>query len=149
MVPLYREFERFSTTALNAYVGPKVSRYLARLSAEVKELGYTREVLLMPSSGRPALRGVSDGGQIHGVGRYGRPAGSHCARPATIPPWPISARPIDERHNEAARFPRMGDLAAVAFPAPSCNDSHAGWVPWRPNTVVSMEQCPFFATRLR
>ncbi|MDJ0354661.1 hydantoinase B/oxoprolinase family protein [Paenarthrobacter sp. PH39-S1] len=51
VVPLYREFERFSTTALNAYVGPKVSRYLARLSAQVKELGYTRDVLLMQSSG--------------------------------------------------------------------------------------------------
>jgi 5-oxoprolinase (ATP-hydrolysing) len=51
VVPLYREFERFSTTALNAYVGPKVSRYLANLTAAVKELGYTREVLLMQSSG--------------------------------------------------------------------------------------------------
>lgn len=51
VVPLYREFERFSTTALNAYVGPKVSRYLAKLSAEVKALGYQREVLLMKSSG--------------------------------------------------------------------------------------------------
>ena len=27
VVPLYREFERFSTVCLNAYVGPKVSRY--------------------------------------------------------------------------------------------------------------------------
>lgn len=51
VIPLYREFERFSTTALNAYVGPKVSRYLARLAAEVKKMGYEREVLLMKSSG--------------------------------------------------------------------------------------------------
>lgn len=51
VVPLYREFERFSTTALNAYVGPAVSRYLGRLAAAVKELGYTREVLIMHSSG--------------------------------------------------------------------------------------------------
>ncbi|ASN51183.1 hydantoinase B/oxoprolinase family protein [Sinomonas sp. R1AF57] len=51
VVPLYREFERFSTTALNAYVGPKVSRYLDRLANEVKALGYQREVLLMQSSG--------------------------------------------------------------------------------------------------
>lgn len=51
VIPLYREFERFSTTALNAYVGPKVSRYLDRLSAEVKAMGYTREMLLMKSSG--------------------------------------------------------------------------------------------------
>ncbi|TWP38858.1 hydantoinase B/oxoprolinase family protein [Leekyejoonella antrihumi] len=51
VVPLYREFERFSTTALNAYVGPKVSRYLDRLANAVKDLGYRREVLLMRSSG--------------------------------------------------------------------------------------------------
>ncbi|GAB3680638.1 hydantoinase B/oxoprolinase family protein [Saccharopolyspora tripterygii] len=51
VVPLYREYERFSTTALNAYVGPKVSRYLADLAAAVKELGYTRDILLMQSSG--------------------------------------------------------------------------------------------------
>ncbi|MDO5753189.1 hydantoinase B/oxoprolinase family protein [Arthrobacter sp.] len=51
VIPLYREFERFSTTALNAYVGPKVSRYLERLSTEVKAMGYSREMLLMKSSG--------------------------------------------------------------------------------------------------
>lgn len=51
VVPLYREYERFSTTALNAYVGPQVSRYLSQLSAAVQELGYTREILLMQSSG--------------------------------------------------------------------------------------------------
>lgn len=51
VVPLYREFERFSTTALNAYVGPQVARYLGHLDTAVKELGYPREVLLMQSSG--------------------------------------------------------------------------------------------------
>jgi 5-oxoprolinase (ATP-hydrolysing) len=30
VLPLYREFERFSTVCLNAYVGPKVSSYVAR-----------------------------------------------------------------------------------------------------------------------
>ena len=30
VLPLYREFERFSTVALNAYIGPQVSRYVAR-----------------------------------------------------------------------------------------------------------------------
>lgn len=51
VVPLYREFERFSTTALNAFVGPKVSRYLHRLQDAVRDLGYRREILLMQSSG--------------------------------------------------------------------------------------------------
>lgn len=51
VVPLYREYERFSTTALNAYVGPKVSAYLHRLRDQVAGLGFGREILLMQSSG--------------------------------------------------------------------------------------------------
>lgn len=51
IVPLYREYERFSTTALNAYVGPKVSRYLSRLQAEAEVLGFKHEILMMQSSG--------------------------------------------------------------------------------------------------
>lgn len=51
IVPLYREYERFSTTALNAYVGPTVSRYLHRLQKQAESLGYRREILLMQSSG--------------------------------------------------------------------------------------------------
>ena len=31
MIPQYREYERFSTVGLNAYVGPKVASYVARL----------------------------------------------------------------------------------------------------------------------
>jgi 5-oxoprolinase (ATP-hydrolysing) len=33
VLPLYREFERFSTVCLNAYVGPKVSRYISNFDA--------------------------------------------------------------------------------------------------------------------
>src|SRR5699024_10055244 len=51
IVPLYREYERFSTTALNAYVGPRVSRDVRRLQSEIEALGYGRELLLMQSSG--------------------------------------------------------------------------------------------------
>ena len=51
IVPLYREYERFSTTALNAFVGPRVSRYLYRLQDQAEALGYKREILLMQSSG--------------------------------------------------------------------------------------------------
>jgi 5-oxoprolinase (ATP-hydrolysing) len=51
VLPLYREFERFSTVALNAYVGPRVATYLRRLSDAVRADGFTREALLMQSSG--------------------------------------------------------------------------------------------------
>jgi len=51
VLPLYREFERFSTVALNAYVGPKVSRYVTRFDEALRGIGFTREVQLMQSSG--------------------------------------------------------------------------------------------------
>jgi 5-oxoprolinase (ATP-hydrolysing) len=51
VLPLYREFERFSTVALNAYVGPKVSRYVSRFDDEMREAGYAHGVQLLQSSG--------------------------------------------------------------------------------------------------
>jgi 5-oxoprolinase (ATP-hydrolysing) len=51
VLPLYREFERFSTVALNAYVGPKVSRYVARFDDAMQEAGFVKGVQLMQSSG--------------------------------------------------------------------------------------------------
>jgi 5-oxoprolinase (ATP-hydrolysing) len=55
VLPLYREFERFSTVCLNAYVGPKVSRYLARFDESMQEAGLGRGVQLMQSSGGMAM----------------------------------------------------------------------------------------------
>jgi len=51
VIPLYREYERFSTTALNAYVGPKVVNYLRRFDAALRQSGFPRPVQLMQSSG--------------------------------------------------------------------------------------------------
>ena len=51
VLPLYREFERFSTVNLNAYIGPKVSRYIARFAGAMDEAGFEHGVQLMQSSG--------------------------------------------------------------------------------------------------
>src|SRR5690242_18272305 len=51
VLPLYREFERFSTVCLNAYVGPKVSRYVARFDEALRDAGFAHEVQLMQSAG--------------------------------------------------------------------------------------------------
>ncbi len=51
VLPLYREFERFSTVALNAYVGPKVSKYLERFDEAMSDSGLRHGVQLMQSSG--------------------------------------------------------------------------------------------------
>jgi N-methylhydantoinase A len=45
------EFERTSTTLVNAYVGPPIVRYLARLEERLRAAGYASELLLATSAG--------------------------------------------------------------------------------------------------
>lgn len=49
--PEMREYERFSTTAANAYVQPIVASYLGRLDAKLRALGFGCPLFLMLSSG--------------------------------------------------------------------------------------------------
>jgi N-methylhydantoinase A len=47
----HREYERTSTTVLNAYVGPRVSRYLSDLEALLEAEGFGGQLLIMQSNG--------------------------------------------------------------------------------------------------
>jgi N-methylhydantoinase A len=49
--PEMREWERFSTTAANAYLQPLMARYLRRLEAELRGQGATAPIFLMLSGG--------------------------------------------------------------------------------------------------
>src|SRR5437764_641622 len=49
--PQFREFERFTTAALNAFVGPKVQRYVRHLESAVTQAGITADLHLMRSNG--------------------------------------------------------------------------------------------------
>ncbi|MDP6087499.1 MAG: hydantoinase/oxoprolinase family protein, partial [Nitrospinota bacterium] len=51
VVPEFREYERFSTTVLNAYVARSVSRYLERLQQELTKGGGNAVLHVMTSSG--------------------------------------------------------------------------------------------------
>ncbi len=51
VLPQYREFERSSTTAANAYLMPLLRHYLSELRQGVAERGSSRDVLVMQSSG--------------------------------------------------------------------------------------------------
>ena len=51
VIPLYREYERFSTTCLNAYVGPKTARYLENFDVALRGIGMDAGLHLMQSSG--------------------------------------------------------------------------------------------------
>jgi N-methylhydantoinase A len=50
--PEIREWERFSTTAANAYVQPLMARYLRRLESEMRAAGMTAPIFLMLSGGK-------------------------------------------------------------------------------------------------
>lgn len=49
--PFMREYERWTTTCLNAYVQPIVDRYLARLESGLTGLGFRGRLYVMSSSG--------------------------------------------------------------------------------------------------
>ncbi|WP_205944755.1 hydantoinase/oxoprolinase family protein [Pelagibius litoralis] len=51
VVDVIREYERFSTTAMNAYVGPRTSRYLRNLERSLKEAGFNAALRIMQSNG--------------------------------------------------------------------------------------------------
>src|SRR6266436_7566237 len=51
----YREYERTSTVAANAYVGPKVSQYLGDLERRLQQAGFRGDLMIMQSNG-----GLSD-----------------------------------------------------------------------------------------
>jgi N-methylhydantoinase A len=47
----YREFERTSTTVVNAYIGPKVGGYVKSLNANLGEVGFRGDLSIMRSNG--------------------------------------------------------------------------------------------------
>jgi N-methylhydantoinase A len=51
VMPSAPEFERTSTTLVNAYVAPKIERYLGRLVERLRGAGYQHELLVMQSNG--------------------------------------------------------------------------------------------------
>jgi N-methylhydantoinase A len=50
-LPVWREFERFNTTAVGAYVGPRVARYLTSLERALKDAGFGGTFLMMLANG--------------------------------------------------------------------------------------------------
>src|SRR4029078_4347046 len=47
----YREYERTSTTVMNAYIGPKTSEYVGRVEGRLADDGFGGRFLIMQSSG--------------------------------------------------------------------------------------------------
>lgn len=51
ILPVFREFERFSTAVVSAYIGPVITRYARKLQTSLKERGCTGRLLMMLANG--------------------------------------------------------------------------------------------------
>ncbi len=56
--PQFREFERFTTAAINAFVGPKVRAYVNRLERQMAADGLSADLHVMGSNGGVATAGM-------------------------------------------------------------------------------------------
>ncbi|MBI2089492.1 MAG: hydantoinase/oxoprolinase family protein [Deltaproteobacteria bacterium] len=50
ILPVWREFERFSTTVVSAYVGPIIARFLTNLQQRLRNEGFGGQLLVVTSS---------------------------------------------------------------------------------------------------
>ncbi len=100
ILPEIREFERFSTAAINAYLQPEVSGYLARLESALAAGGFGGEFLIVQSNG-----GVMD-------------VATACARPVRTALSGPAAGVIAAAHiAQSAGFPNVitGDVGGTSF----------------------------------
>jgi N-methylhydantoinase A len=83
VLPQIKEFERISTTIVNAYVGPVLARYLGRLERRLADSGYHGPTLIIQSHG--GLAPIAAAGRLAAGAVLSGPAGGvagslHAAR---------------------------------------------------------------------
>jgi N-methylhydantoinase A len=71
----YREFERTSTAAANAYIGPRVRRYLGEIGDHLKAAGFGGDFLIVQSTG--GLFGAEEAKRLHPHARVRTGGGRH------------------------------------------------------------------------
>jgi N-methylhydantoinase A len=50
ILPVWREFERFSTTVISAYIGPIIANYLNKLTGELAENNFSGSLMMMQAN---------------------------------------------------------------------------------------------------
>jgi N-methylhydantoinase A len=60
VLPEFREYERFATTAVDAYLGPRLGSYLERLAERAREAGLPEPLVMQSSGGVVSLGAAVD-----------------------------------------------------------------------------------------
>src|SRR4029434_8037579 len=79
VLPQIKEYERFGTTVVNAYVGPVLAGYLGRLERRLGDAGYRGRVLIMQSHGGVAT--IADSVRLAAGAVLSGPAGGIAGSP--------------------------------------------------------------------
>jgi N-methylhydantoinase A len=61
VLPEFREYERFATTAVDAYLGPRLAAYLRRLAERCHDAGLPEPLVMQSSGGVASLDAAVDG----------------------------------------------------------------------------------------
>jgi N-methylhydantoinase A len=77
VLPKVREFERFSTTVVNAFLSPLLRHYFDRLMAGLRDNGFRNQLLVMQSNGGTAEPGQA--GRLGAAALLSGPAGGVAA----------------------------------------------------------------------
>lgn len=64
VLPRAPEYDRTSTTVVNAYIAPRVTSYLEKLVARLKEAGYRNQLMVMQASGGLMTREYIEGSPV-------------------------------------------------------------------------------------
>ncbi len=83
VLPKPPEFERTSTTLVNAYVGPPIARYLRRLTDRLASIGYGHDLLVATSAGGVATAAAAAQRAVASIGSGPTGGVNAAARAAT------------------------------------------------------------------
>ncbi len=67
-----REFERGSAAAINGYIQPIVSTYIAKVNGALAENGFARELLVMQGNGGMMAASIAGAHAVHTVLSWSR-----------------------------------------------------------------------------
>ncbi|MDP9022522.1 MAG: hydantoinase/oxoprolinase family protein [Actinomycetota bacterium] len=143
VLPVFREYERANTTALNAYVAPRLGRYLATLEAALGDRGMSCGLEVMRSAGGTFAATVASRYPVHtllsgpAAGAFGAAACGQTAGHGDLVAFDMGGTSTDVTLIEAGRptTTSQGAIAGLPF-AVTTTDIHTvgaggGSVAWR------------------
>ncbi len=143
VLPVFREYERASTTALNAYVSPLLGRYLTSLEGALRSSGLRSELEVMRSGGGTFTAAMAAAYPVHtllsgpAAGAWGAAAvGSLCGHPDVMA-FDMGGTSTDATliQDGLPRVTSEGSIAGLPFAVPSTEihtvGAGGGSVAWR------------------